>query len=54
VVVAVTNEKLGVPAAFAVIPMQACSQIVVEHDADPTLMKQIAAAGAHLLRAGDA
>jgi DeoR/GlpR family transcriptional regulator of sugar metabolism len=52
VMAAVTNEKLGVPAPFAVVPLDARSEIVVEHDADPRLLASIAATGALLVKAG--
>ena len=51
VVAAVTNEKLGVPAPFAVIALADCSNVVVEHDADPVLAEVIAARGVTVERA---
>lgn len=52
VMAAVTNEKLGVPASFAVIPFQKVGPVIVEHDADPGTVDSLAAAGAELVRAG--
>lgn len=52
VVAAVTNEKLGVPAPFAVIGLHECKHIVLEHDADDTLAVRLAKAGTSVVRAG--
>jgi DeoR/GlpR family transcriptional regulator of sugar metabolism len=54
VMAAVTNEKLGVPAPFAVIPLAACGPVIIEHDADPAAASVIAAAGIELIRAAAA
>jgi DeoR/GlpR family transcriptional regulator of sugar metabolism len=48
---AVTNEKLGVPAPFAVIPIEKCGQIVIEHDADPIAVEALAATSSTVIRA---
>jgi DeoR/GlpR family transcriptional regulator of sugar metabolism len=51
VVAAVTNDKLGVAAPFAVIPLDGCRHVVVEHDADAALLAAVAARGADIIRA---
>jgi DeoR/GlpR family transcriptional regulator of sugar metabolism len=51
VIAAVINEKLGVPTPFAVIPMESCGTVVIEHDADPDVTTMIAAAGIEIIRA---
>jgi len=51
VVAAVTNDKLGVAAPFAVLPLNACLHVVVEHDADAALLEAIAACGSDIVRA---
>jgi DeoR/GlpR family transcriptional regulator of sugar metabolism len=51
VMAAVTNEKLGVPAPFAVIPLASCGPVIIEHDADPAASAAIAAHGIELIRA---
>lgn len=53
ILAAVTNEKLGAPAPFAVLPLDRVGPVVVEHDADPVVIASITAAGIDLLRAGD-
>ncbi|MBL0374930.1 DeoR/GlpR transcriptional regulator [Rhizobium sp. KVB221] len=52
VMAAVTNDKLGVPAPCAVIPMEKCDHVVIEQDADPHYAEAIARAGANVIRAG--
>lgn len=52
VLAAVTNDKLGKPAPFAVLPLDRVGPVVVEHDADPAVAATIAAAGIDLLKAG--
>jgi DeoR/GlpR family transcriptional regulator of sugar metabolism len=52
VVAAVTNEKLGVPAPFSVIPLESCHHIVVEHDADPILADDMVGRGIDVKWAG--
>ncbi|MDB5523282.1 MAG: Transcription regulator DeoR family [Rhizobium sp.] len=52
VMAAVTNDKLGVPTPFAVIPLGGCSTVIIEHDADPAMVKAIAGQGIALVRAG--
>lgn len=51
VMAAVTSEKLGVPAAFAVVPLEIVSHLVVEHDADSALVKTVAGARTQVIRA---
>jgi DeoR/GlpR family transcriptional regulator of sugar metabolism len=51
VMAAVTNEKLGVPTPFAVIPLDACGPVIVEHDADLAAVDAIAGTGTELIRA---
>lgn len=51
VMAAVTNEKLGVPTPFAVIPLEKCTSVVIEHDADPAMAEMIARAGVEPIRA---
>lgn len=51
VMAAVTNEKLGVPAPFAVIPLASCGPVIVEHDADPAAVAALAGSGTELIRA---
>ena len=52
VMAAVTNEKLGVPTPFAVIPLEKIGSVLVEHDADAALVAMIAGAGIDVIRAG--
>lgn len=51
VVAAVTNEKLGVSAPFAVIPLENCQHVMVEHDADRSAADTIARTGTNVIRA---
>lgn len=51
VVAAVTNEKLGVPAPFAVIPLENCTDVIIEHDANVAFAEEIAARGISVTRA---
>jgi DeoR/GlpR family transcriptional regulator of sugar metabolism len=51
VVVAVTNEKLGVSAPFAVIPLDKVDLAVIEHDADVAVADMLVASGGMLMRA---
>jgi len=51
VMAAVTNEKLGVPTPFAVIPLAKCGPVIVEHDADAALVDMIGRAGIEMIRA---
>lgn len=51
VMAAVTNEKLGVPTPFAVIPLQKCTSVVIEYDADPAMAEMITNAGVEAIRA---
>ena len=52
VMAAVTNDKLGVPTPFAVIPLAQCNPVIIEHDADATMADIIAGMGIDLIRAG--
>jgi DeoR/GlpR family transcriptional regulator of sugar metabolism len=51
VMAAVTSEKLGVPTPFAVIPLEKCASVVIEHDADPVMADMIKRAGVEPIRA---
>ena len=51
-IVLVTNDKLGEYAPHRVSGVDALSQIVVEHDADPDSVCDLTAAGATIVRAG--
>lgn len=51
VLAAVTTEKIGVPAPYAVVPVARCSHIVVEHDCEARDAAAIAAEGPSLVRA---
>jgi DeoR/GlpR family transcriptional regulator of sugar metabolism len=51
VIAAVTNEKLGMPTPFAVIPLARIGPVIIEHDADTAIVNTIAAAGIELIRA---
>ncbi len=52
VMAAVTNEKLGVPTPFAVMPLEKIDPVLVERDADPAIVAMIAKAGIDVIRAG--
>jgi DeoR/GlpR family transcriptional regulator of sugar metabolism len=51
VLAAVINVKLGRPAPFDVVPIEACHHLVVEHDADPAITARLSAAGLDVIRA---
>jgi DeoR/GlpR family transcriptional regulator of sugar metabolism len=45
IVAAITNEKLGVSAPFDVVPVKAADRIVLEHDAEPETVRELARRG---------
>jgi DeoR/GlpR family transcriptional regulator of sugar metabolism len=51
VLVAITNEKLGVPAPFEVVALRPSDHIVLEHDADPGQRDALARSGMHAILA---
>ena len=51
VLAAITNEKLGTPAPFAVLPVGPNDHIVLEHDAAPERLDGLRATGAHIVLA---
>ena len=51
VAAALTNEKIGVPAPYPVLPLWRCGAIVVEHDADGETVAAISAAGVRVIKA---
>ena len=51
VLAAITNEKLGAPAPFAVVAVGAGDHLVLEHDADAGHGSTLAGSGVNILRA---
>lgn len=51
IVAAVTNEKLGVAAPFDVVPVGDSDHIVLEHDAEPGYVRELAASGISIVLA---
>lgn len=51
VLAAITNEKLGVAAPFEVVPVNSSDHLVLEHDADPGYLRDLAACGINVVLA---
>lgn len=54
VLVALTTEKIGVPAPFSVAGLSRCGDVVVEHDAGEETIALMTGAGARVTRAAQA
>lgn len=51
ILAAITNEKLGAAAPFAVVPVSSRDHIILEHDAEAGYARDLALAGVHVILA---